>query len=139
MSYTHPGYSKRINPLAGPGFSVSGSAIELVSVNALGGHRVVRSEAGILRYVNQSDVNDATAVIGLTLNAVSAGGKVRIHLLGTVTESSWTWIPDQPLFVGDNGLLTQTAPSLGFSMLVGTAISADTINFDTKVPILLES
>jgi hypothetical protein len=44
-----------------------------------------------------------------------------------MTELSWTWTPGEPIFLGNNGMLTQTPPSSGFAIELGTAISATSI------------
>lgn len=106
--------------------------------SAIGGHRIVRYEAGSLVYADHTDVTDAPALLGLTLHAADPGNTVQIMLQGIVEESSWTWTPDLALYLGAAGVLTQVIPTTGFVIMVGMALSATKIYFNVKLPIILE-
>lgn len=114
------------------------ASLMLIAGGPIGGHRVVRSLAGVAIYADQDTVPDAVCVLGVTQGAASAGAPVQVQLMGTMDEPSWAWTPDQPLFVGPTGTLTQTPPATGYRLIVGVALTATKINIGLKMPIVLE-
>lgn len=122
-----------------PGLS---SSIEgYLAGEAVGGHRVVYIKGDSQVYYASND--DSTlfgATVGLTTGAAVLGAPVAIAFNGIVDEPSWTWTPQELLYLGTNGLLTQTPPSGGgalFSQVVGFAITATKIQVQIAPPILL--
>lgn len=112
--------------------------VSFVASAALGGHRAVRMEAGDLVYADKDEVADANLVLGVTQGASSAGAEATVQTWGLMEESSWTWTPDLPIFVSNAGVLTQTPPSTGFSLIIAVAVSATSIYLGVKMPIILE-
>ena len=54
-----------------------------------------------------------------------------------MTEPSWAWTPNQPIFVGMGGVPTQTAPSTGFHAPIGVAVSPTAMVVQIKTPVVL--
>ena len=99
-----------------------------VSVTAgadLGGHRVVYfSEAGIV-YASASFL-DAQALLGVTLHAALSGASVLVRLFGSLSDPSWNWYSG-PVYLGENGHITQIVPTIGFVQEIGSVINPKTI------------
>ncbi|MBW4692205.1 MAG: hypothetical protein KME27_10610 [Lyngbya sp. HA4199-MV5] len=93
---------------------------------ALSLHRLVALHNGQLVYADATDITQTEGAIGLTLNAVAAGGKPQFATSGLMQDTGWSWTVDQPVFVGSVGNLTQNplivAP--GYYQEVGVAVSA---------------
>ena len=72
---------------------------------------------------------DATTreIIGLTAAPADAGELVSVVYRGEVSWSDWNWIPGLPVYVGLSGALVQTPPTSGQHLIVGHAVSSDTI------------
>ena len=122
-------------PGAGGGVS---NVMEYVADGALGGHRIVRATtAGKVGYVDPSDPDQAHAALGLTTGAVADGALASVQFAGPITEPSWAWTPNLPVFVGAAGVPTQTPPSSGFHATVGVAVSATSMVIQLKSPIVL--
>lgn len=111
--------------------------VEFAAAVALGGHRAVRLLAGEAIYADNAVVEDANVVLGITQGAVGAGDLAPIQTGGLMTEPSWTWTPDAPVFVGANGVLVQPSPITGFSLVVGVATSATQIHIGARTPLVL--
>lgn len=112
------------------------------AAQALGGHRVVRLiSAAAVDYADNATLAHGDDVLGVTTGAASLGADVTVVRTGEITEPSWNWTALEPLFLGRNGLLTQTAPSLAagdvFSLQVGVALSATTALIDIDSAIYL--
>jgi hypothetical protein len=106
-----------------------------VAAETLSGHRVVVANNGAARYPVRLDNGDADAVIGITLNAAVAGQPVVVQASGEMTESSWNWAAG-PIWVGDNGMLTQTPPTSGWVQIIATAIAPNKIIISPRQSIL---
>lgn len=123
----------------GPPGPAGGTAQEKTAARALSGHRVVRATgADTVDYASVDDALMADDVLGLTLGAASAGATVYVLNNASVTEPSWAWTPLEPLFLGLDGLLTQTpleSPAAAFVLPVGFAQSSDTIMVRIGTPI----
>ncbi len=121
------------------GSNGSEDIIQKITDQAIGGHRVVKATSSTnIDYANNTDLNDSTQILGLTLGAAGSGEKIIIRTWGEVTEPSWSWSPGW-IWLGINGLLTQTPPQSPalFSMVIGQALSATTMRVLLLTPITL--
>lgn len=117
---------------------LSGVQATYTADGALSGHRVVRaSGAGAVAYADSANVAHATTVLGITTGAAADGDPVTIQAGGPISEPSWAWTPDQPVYCGGNGQLTQVAPVAGFVLVVGVAVSATEIFVGIKQAIVI--
>lgn len=104
----------------------------------LGGHRIVCSKDGVVMYADAGDIATANNVIGLTTHAAIENVDIEIMLEGYITESGWSLVAGQPIFVGNNGQITQVAQSSpGYSLIIGFAENSNTIFIEKKTPIIL--
>lgn len=122
----------------GPPGAAGGAALSLIAGTALGGHRAVRSLAGVAVYADCQALADANLVLGITQGAANSGAPVFVQVMGLMAEPSWSWVADLPVFVGQEGVLTQTPPEAGYRLIVGAATSATQIHIGLKMPIVLE-
>lgn len=111
--------------------------VEFPAAVPLGGNRAVRLLAGEVIYADNAVVEDANVVLGITQGAVSAGELARIQIGGLMTEPSWAWTADEPVFVGSNGGLVQPSPASVFSLVIGVATSATQILIGARTPLVL--
>lgn len=103
---------------------------------ALGGHRIVRSTgAGLAGYASNADDTHGDDTLGMTIGAAAQGALVQVQTNGSIMMSGWTWTPGLPVFLGINGLPTQTPPEAGFIQVVGHAESATSIFLKIEPPI----
>lgn len=124
-------------PPGAPGASAAAPTVTFPAAAALGGHRAVRLVAGKAAYANAAASGDANLVLGITTGAAVLDAPTTIQTAGPMTEPSWAWTPDAPVFCGPAGTLTQTPPTSGFSLVLGIALSAIQIHIGQKMPIAL--
>jgi len=122
----------------GPPGEMGAAYVEFPAAVPLGGNRMVRVLAGEAVYADHTTVADANLVLGITRGAVSAGALAQIQTGGLMTEPSWAWTPDAPVFVGPVGTLTQVPPTTGFNLIVGVATSPTQIFIGARLPIVLQ-
>jgi hypothetical protein len=108
----------------------------LPTASVLGGHRVIASLANTLVYADNTNNQHSNTIVGLSTGA-SSGSALTLQSSGFITEPSWTWTPDLPIFLSTNGLMTQTQPLIGFSILIATAITSTTVFLRFNQPITL--
>lgn len=118
-----------------------GTEIERPAAINLSGHRMVMLDGqGGATYASNADQTHANRIVGMTAHAAVSGAPVVISIYGEITEPSWNWIVDQPVYLGADGFLTQTppaAPAAKFSVVVGFPISATTLFINIGIPITL--
>lgn len=102
------------------------------------GHLIVVVNDQKVYKANNTDIAAAPLILGMTITAAITGTDINIITLGEITEASWSWIPDKPVFLLLNGGMTQTVPTTGFMLQVGFAFSVDTIWVELKMPIILK-
>lgn len=110
------------------------------AATSLSGHRIVTPlPDGTVTYASNTEPTHQNAPFWLTLGAVSAGADTELLCYGLLDEPSWSWSPG-PLYLGEDGLITQTpptAPSAVFLAQIGFATGATTGYFDRLFSIFL--
>jgi hypothetical protein len=79
------------------------------------------------------DVNHSNRVVGI----LDANDEV--VTFGAITNPSWTWTPEQSLYLGSNGdiVTTSTIDGATFSLKIGYAISATKAFIKIGTPVVL--
>lgn len=117
-------------------------AVQMVctAASAIGGGRVLAVNAtGELAYADPADITTLSGLLGLSLNAATAGGDVAILVSGSATDSGWLWTAGQPLYIGSAGVLVQSPAPGTYVVRVGVAISTTEILFNLSTPIALSA
>ncbi len=120
----------------------SGNILSKIAGAALGGHRIVYIDsAGKAQYASNQILSDSVRTLGMTLGAAILDAAIDIQTFGEITESSWTWTLGQSIYLGVDGLLTQTPPTSPalFQRVVGFPLSATSIFLSMRDPIVLSS
>lgn len=123
-------------PQGPPGMS-GGSASALVLAEAVGGHRAVIATAAGAAYADADNAAHAGRVAGISTQAGGAGETILVQSSGPMTEPSWSWAPDVDVWLGLNGILTQTIPAEAlFAQRLGYATSPSTIWVEVSEPVV---
>lgn len=103
----------------------------------VGGGRVLSLDnTGNLIYADNTINTTAETLIGISVNSAIPGDIVRIVYNGEADDSGWTWLPGKQLYVGINGVITQTPPTSGYVMPIGIARSPTKIVVQIRTPII---
>jgi len=122
-------------PPGPPGPAGDGSTITKIASTSIGGHRVVIASGSSGAAIADKDTPDHMhRVIGITKGAANSGSQVEIAGAGEMTEPSWSWSVG-PVWLGSNGLMTQTPPTTGFLLMIGTAIAPTVLMIKIGAPI----
>lgn len=85
------------------------------------GHRAVMVDSNG-DFVHADNTDPVLAeVIGISINSGLIGEPVEAVFAGEITHLGWSWTPQQHVYLGLNGALTQTPPVAGFFTIVGIA------------------
>lgn len=124
-------------PRGEPG--AAGSVLAKTAGAALGGHRVVvASGADDVLVADVADAAHLHRVVGITEGAAVMGDAVDVRFAGEMTEATWSWTPDAPIYVGAAGVLTQTPPvGAAWLRIVAVAVSATRIVVGLREPVRL--
>lgn len=127
---------------AGPPGPAGGNVLALPAATVLGGHRVVRSTGdGRCGYASAANPLHGDDVLGVTLGAASAGADANVQVAGEIVEPSWAWVPQEPVFLGLDGQLTQTPPDdpdAAFVLVIGFATAPTRLMLRIEAPIYFE-
>lgn len=99
--------------------------------------RVVTERDGSVYLADPLVQADTDFIVGITVTTAQQGAQVVVQRAGTLDDAGWTWIKDL-VYLGANGMLTQTAPVTGAYVVIGSAPSPTRINVDIRQPIYLE-
>ena len=109
-----------------------------IASGALGGQRMVKANPdGTVSYADTTDVADAGKVLGITDFAVADGEEVVIIREGLTEFEGWSFNVGLPVYLGENGLVTQTASPAGFSQIVVFAENPTNLFVNLPEPIIL--
>jgi len=108
------------------------ASVELSALRA-----VILTDAGELAYASSNNTAHAFRYAGVLPYGYSQGDTAIAYRLGEIADAVWSWTRGSPVFLGTNGFLTQTAPSTGFLLIVGTPASATKLILNPSDPIFL--
>lgn len=100
--------------------------------------RVVYELNGKVYVLDPMDDVHISALLGVTVTAAQIGGTTIVQRQGTLDEAGWTWTPGGLVFLGADGVLTQTAPTTGWEVVIGTAASDTRLNLAIQDPVHLD-
>lgn len=101
--------------------------VKITAQEAVGAYRAV----GYDGLYTQPDVDSLATYAGVTRMATIVGDPINVVRSGLITEGAWNWTPNAPMFIGVDGVLTQTQPTAGNPVRrIGWAISATELNLD---------
>jgi hypothetical protein len=104
----------------------------------LGGHRaVIANVDGTIDYASASNLDHMGKVLGIIVDAVLEGRKVDVIRGGLLEFQGWSWDVSLPVYLAENGLLTQNPTGAGFSQIVGFAESPTGLFVNLREPIQL--
>ena len=117
-------------PAAGGGDTISMTVNETVGIGSV----VCATASGIVNA--DKDDDSKTSVIGLATASGSPGNSIDVRVSAQMGGLSGL-TSGQPVFLGNTGQLTQTLPTFGTVIRMGTAISATDMIVDISQPIKL--
>lgn len=120
-------------PPGPPGFRVQ----EFPAGSNISGHKVVGlDQDGTLFTPSTLQRSHMGSVVGITVNATSQGQLATVKSDGSISHAGWSWTPNEPVFLGDEGTLTQvTPPGATWLQVVGWARSATLMVVSLQPPI----
>jgi len=98
--------------------------------------RVVYERAGKVFVLDYLDGANIDFLLGVTVTAANTGGTLVVQRQGTIDEAGWTWANDL-VYLGADGLLTQTPPTIGWEVVIGNAPSPIRLNLAISDPVHL--
>ena len=117
------------------GGGAPGGSTSLPTNSAIGGNRAISTKDQFACY---ADADDSTVpAVGLSVGAVASGNDVQIQSSGLMEISGAGFTPNNFVFVGVNGTLTQTPTQSGFFQKIGIAHTSEVLLINISQPIFL--
>ena len=127
-----------VGPQGPPGEAGDLIVTDHLAGEALGGHRgVIVGNDNRLYYADQSNPIHFNRVLGITTGAVEENDPAIVRVGGIMAEPSWAWDLGKFIYLGENGLLTQTPPGTGFLLEMGWPVNPTSMMVDIKLPLFL--
>lgn len=108
-------------------------------INGIGGHRAVYLDINKkLQYASSLELNQANKVIGITTNAGTFNEDIIVNTYGSITDVSFSFQIDLPIYLLYNGNITQTYPNdSAVCKVLGYAINTNTMLVDIQHTIII--
>lgn len=90
-------------------------------------YKLLASINGKVELADKDNPIHAFNIIGMSVSSGSEGSIILVQTGGTILNGNWTWNENMPLWLGNNGDITQTPPETGFLMQIGIALSPSKI------------
>lgn len=109
------------------------------AAEVISGHKVVLvDETGKIAKASCTVVTDALAIVGVTTDAVTAGQTTVVTSSGSIEHLGWTFMTNYPIYLGNDGTLTQTLPPVrAFTKIIAFATAPTIININIQPAILV--
>lgn len=105
------------------GAAKDGNTIEGIAATNLSGQRAVASDSvGQFVYASNDNREQINCITGITKGAANLGAVVTVVNNQKIREESWTWLPTKPIFLGQDGQLTQVYPNAPLIVILGWAL-----------------
>lgn len=121
---------------AGPPGNDRVSVSRAPAAENLSGHRAIGGSSDGVSTRSASDLSTLGQVVGVTLGSAVRGQEVQFQTSGEIVEPSWSWMPGR-VWLGENGLLTQTLPVQGYLQQIGTSNGPTKLVVNIGTPIQL--
>lgn len=116
--------------VGGGGTPVDSDTVVATAGETLGGNRAVYlNDAGQVLYASAS-VDTCKRTVGITTGAASSGAASTVQIEGVMTNGSWAWSGNETVWLAETGLLTQTVPTSGYLLRVGTSLGPTKLRID---------
>ncbi len=113
-----------------------GDTIPMTAGENLSALRVVMPSPSGAIYADASSIL-TSKLLGITTTSATAGQAVQVKVSGIVSDALWSWVPNDTIWLGSNGMLTSIPPSSGVAARVGIAMTATSIAIQIHQPIVL--
>lgn len=97
--------------------------------------RAVIKSVNKIYYFNPEDVTHVGRAMGITVTSGLTNESVNVQMNGAVTDASFSFTADQPIYVTTGGVLVNTIPPTTLLQRAGLAISTNSIliEFNTAI------
>lgn len=117
--------------------SSSGAVEAITSTENISTHRIVACINNRLELASKDNADHAYSIVGMSISSGSDGSVIFVQSGGVITDESWFWTENLPLWLNVNGEMIQTAPTSGFLIQVGIPIATNKVLIEIQEAILL--
>lgn len=123
----------------GPQGEKGDTGSEVLSYTAgenLSAGRIVVKSSGKVYYFNPNDLDHIGKNLGVTITSALLDEVVNVQFNGSITDASFDFEPDRPLYVGVNGQMFTTVQDVLIIQRAGVSVETNKIIIDFFLPII---
>lgn len=98
---------------------------------------VYQASDGLVYLAQNTDFSQSLGILGITTTSATSGGELSIQTGGLVSDASFFFGLDIPLWLGLNGVTTQVPPTTGNLVIVGQPTDNHTLFINLQPPEIL--
>lgn len=80
---------------------------------------------------------DKASIIGISITGNSSGNQIKYQIAGKLEDSTFNFPLNAPLYLGNEGSITNVFPIAGFRTRLGTSLGVGAIEIQIQEPIIL--
>jgi hypothetical protein len=119
------------------GIDIPGVDTYIQAGEAVSALRILSSDGIKGVYSDPTSAESVRKIVGMSITAGATDSQIKMLSYGKYADSGWNLDPNLPIYLGNNGTITQVAPATGSVVLLGHVQSPTTIFLDIKQPITL--
>jgi hypothetical protein len=101
-------------------------------------NRGVYLEDGTIYELSNLNVDKAHLYLGIATQSGTVGTEIKVRIFGEIADSGWTWNTNDNIYLGLDGVLTQTAPTSGIHFVIARPVTSTKISVNQfGIPIKL--
>jgi len=89
---------------------------------------------GLVAYLDNQEIENAFLFYGIVS---SSGTNIQVQTSGIFTDMGLSLVLTEPIYVGNNGFLSQIPPLSGFSLVIGYPVTTNSFLIQKSQPIFL--
>lgn len=112
---------------------------EFTAQESISAYRVIYTDGAGGAFLADKDLSPDSEPVGVSITAATTGNIVDVQMFGKITDPYFGTIfsPGDDLFLGDDGLITNTPATSGYHIRVGKYVGNNTIFLDIDERICL--
>lgn len=127
MGYKFNPFTGQLDIASSSSSSSSPSNIVTLSVNEnISATKIVAASG----YLADKDSSTNHKAIGIAIQSISSSGSVQVD--GVFEDASFSFTPNSVLYLGNNGNITHTAPTSGYRVKVGIALTTTSFKLELQ-------
>lgn len=126
-----------VNVVGGGAPDVNAVRVNITLGENVSQYKAIVALGGLGLLADKDTTTHTNAVIGLSVTSGITTQVIEVQHSDELTEGTWSWDTTKPIYLGNNGDLTQMVPTTGFIQRIARPLTATTIQIDIDDPVII--